>query len=134
MRSSARAPSHVPAVESEIQVTDVEPGRRAELRQGITGPEGLAEAPPARLGIPQASERVEDGIHVRADAHAEPCEVIARIGDNAQVAGGDGLTQGGDQPGSAQAAGKENDPREHHVYRRQRGSAGPGGRRAPSRW
>jgi hypothetical protein len=80
-----------------------EPARRL-LVAGL----GLfAAQAPARLGVPEPGQRVQDRIHIRADPQAEPGQVITDIGDNAQLAGGNGVAQGGGNPGAAEASGEQ---------------------------
>ncbi|MCZ7672519.1 MAG: hypothetical protein M5U34_38015 [Chloroflexi bacterium] len=56
-----------------------------QLRQDLPG---FALPPPARLSIGNITQRIQDGIQIRADFEAEMGEVIAGIDDNGQLFGG----------------------------------------------
>jgi acyl-CoA synthetase (AMP-forming)/AMP-acid ligase II len=100
-------------VEAEIQVSDVEPGRRVKSHESVTNAKGLVAPAPAGPVVPDSRQGVEDRIHIRANAQAEPGEVIAHIDDDAQVTGRNGLAQRSDQPGTPETSGQEHYTRKH---------------------
>ena len=92
----------------EVAVGEAEPARRAELGQAVEDREAVVAQAPAALLVDLAAEPVGDQVGVGGDVDAEDLDVVAGVGDHAQV-GADLLLHAGGELGAAGAAGEECD-------------------------
>ena len=70
----------------EVAVAEPEPGRLAVLGQAVHDGPGLAGETPAALVVEPARQHVHDRVVVGHDEQAVPLGVVARVGDDRQVA------------------------------------------------
>jgi hypothetical protein len=96
-------------VRGKVAVADIEPRWRAQAPHGFHALEAVALHAPAPILAQPAGQHVQDGIEVRGNMQAPPLQVVTRVNDDREFAGGHQSLEPVHKLGAPSAAGKHYD-------------------------
>ena len=91
-------------MQSEVAVTEREPGGASELGNGVESLPRLPEAAPPALLVGKPGERVQDAVEVGRDVETEDLEVVRHVAYDGNVDWIDNTDEPTEKPRSADAA------------------------------